>query len=1052
MTEGFRRVGKRLDFVYYKQGNVYFHTGVENEKEVLTAAETWNRKGGYVFISGRPDESDFLSALTAFLEQYGKDCLLLWLENPESPWNLWRFHRIPLSSDTGGERYVKNGKEFCIGEYRIFLPGESRLTLEAETGTLYWKSDRFHGLFETPGITLTGIGTVSIALTGEKAGTLQADFLLPKFTGANPLEQIGAGIRYYASREQEPYSMTAVVLNPRQQLVLHGCFQLEKPPEQGCLCYFDVVQDSSFDCDLATLYGHSVSAWIDGSLTAEEEKPGLSFAKGIRWFYREGEQLCAKEDYYLTYTGAFLIKVESDIEERILGGMLGTEYISLQSGEAKLVFHPNHPSFASLDASGKRLEILATTAWVSFAPVERGGGKLCYYSQPPKSALYGQEGASSGALNFLELPAVFLAEEKIFPWIPYLRFSESNQDQELLKRMELECLAPERAACLLDVTFKHSTISDGKKIGTTPQGLMVSMQGNRWEWLAAANNRDSDMPDSRLIALSERLQIEFQSSRLFLPVSARQRLMDHLQGLHVQFLVEDWTFYADFEHWREGKADDSNTVILFKYLTDRSVDEMMGDQRTWNFPELSEGAAEAYAAAKVCCFDRDQKVLPLYRNFYRMIMDRSWCGILILNCPLSCAAMPDELKLLIMDLKEDELYGHHIGIHANEVCLAGETLIMKRSRYFGLVDYQNRDAIVNEGAQEKPYDFLTKRIVLEIKNSTIHTFASESELMLNRLFDVPVQKVGNTAGNCLTLDGSYQKTDGVGQYVFGLRECSEFLFRKSMLKSVEITAVRMNAEDAEDGMAGRFFLNGRFRFAEPVNCDLFAYGRTEKTGDDGYLVFQGLLIELSCKKGSAVTKKVFSVLYEGVSFDSQSSAPRKRSMPTCLPASLEKIIRYEKEAKTPKTLGYRTITCPVEQGTIDSLWYGIVWKLSLGGLGENAGGADFALKLLCAWGMPKEGEEEPPVYIGVKMPGMSEYGFGVNLQGFVKLDFKSIELLTYEKEGGVDYQLCFRNFSLQALGMTFPPGKNNIYLFGEDGKKIGWYAAWQEDERSDAKE
>ena len=106
------------------------------------------------------------------------------------------------------------------------------------------------------------------------------------------------------------------------------------------------------------------------------------------------------------------------------------------------------------------------------------------------------------------------------------------------------------------------------------------------------------------------------------------------------------------------------------------------------------------------------------------------------------------------------------------------------------------------------------------------------------------------------------------------------------------------------------------------------------------------------------------------------------------------------------------------------------------------------LELLYAWGVSGE-DGKLPVYVGVRIPGISDYGITFDLQGFVKLSFQSIQLLVYEDEAGGkrDYQLCFRNFSLQALGLTFPPGKNHMYLFGKDGAKLGWYAAYQEEEK-----
>jgi hypothetical protein len=89
--------------------------------------------------------------------------------------------------------------------------------------------------------------------------------------------------------------------------------------------------------------------------------------------------------------------------------------------------------------------------------------------------------------------------------------------------------------------------------------------------------------------------------------------------------------------------------------------------------------------------------------------------------------------------------------------------------------------------------------------------------------------------------------------------------------------------------------------------------------------------------------------------------------------------------------------------------------------------------------------------VGVKLPGAKDViGVSLPLQGVVKLGFKGIEMqVDNDAANGRTYTLVMRDFALRLLGLAFPPGYNDVILFGVPNQtsdpKIGWYMAYASD-------
>lgn len=1059
----FTRIQTAGGFTWYQCGKTVFGIAGLRQEESLTAEETWRiEAGSYLFLGEnlKTEESgQFFADAMRLIKSCGGRLLFGWICNPSAPLGQWQYQL--LLWERGGEdaHSFLTGREFDWQRYALFLPGGSRFVLEGEAAVRLKMGEKSHWL-RTPGLTLRGEGEPRLWLTGENAGIWEIDFVLPE--QEDVFAQIDAGVRYYSMSEGQPYSATAALFYPDQEIRLRGQLDFAKAPEEGMRFFFDEGASFEFPCEIPTLYGRRTYARMQfpvggaAAKSREEERPGLIFARGIRWFTSEEGKPGAACEYYLTYTGKFKLRMEETDaanDDRILCGRMGTEYLACgDDGFLPLRFYPGNPAYCGMAdeecgpdgmAEGKNgLTGLATTAWISFGAEEQ---TVDYYSTAAQTALYAVQEKTSELLDYLELPVAQLRGERAVPFLPVKRLTEKTVNEELLLGMELSGVLPMRAKILLNRENAIAGSRSGEQTAATPQGFLVGVTGNAWNWIKIASNAEGEAPDSVFAGISEELRMKFHDSRLFLAMADAAAIAAQLQQWKLDFAVGDWRFLVDEEHFRSGREDQSNTAIIFKYAKDKSIDELM-QETDFEGEAVAGNIRQIYQSAAAHVYDRDGNVLADYRNFYEMTHDRAFSGVLVLNCPLSVSQMPEELKLLLAGLKEDALYAHHMGVHANDLTVKDGVPVMKRSSYFGLVDYQDNEVLVNENTDSKDYDFLTKRVLLEIRNSVIVKFAAEAEVLINRLFDARAGAVTGEAGNCLVLDGSYQNCGGVGQYVFALQQNTVFALRGSMLENVEITAVRMKAGETDGMLTGSFGLTGELRFWRNAACDILAYGSCPDTGEDGYLAFAGLAIDMSIKQAGTGAKH-FTVRYETLTLDETQSILRRGSLPTCLPAHPQALMRYNLSEGAPKAFGYRSITCPVEQGEIKSQWYGLFFVIPLGSLGGNSAVAALELKLLCAWGMPGEGKEEPPVFVGISLPGLWADGITLSLQGILKLDFKSVELLVYHTDEKTDYQLCFRNFTLSALGMSFPPGKNNIYLFGEGGSRLGWYAAYQKEEK-----
>ncbi|MFF7777792.1 hypothetical protein ACFZCG_25690 [Streptomyces tanashiensis] len=522
-----------------------------------------------------------------------------------------------------------------------------------------------------------------------------------------------------------------------------------------------------------------------------------------------------------------------------------------------------------------------------------------------------------------------------------------------------------------------------------------------------------------------------------------------------------WPFRLSPDNWRES------TFLIVKFALGRSIAELAADVSTWAWPSAaSRTGRPADAQAAIRGVVEEARKAPAgspYASFLQVVDDPDWTGVLALSAEVPLDQLPDELQVLASGIDPARFAAHHFGLTLTPFRCEDGRLLFERSAMFGLIDYQNpEDQYFSENI---PYAFRVLQLTVGVRNSVVTTFTSRAELLVNRLFGAPAQLLPTTHGNNIVLDGALQRQqlpDGTTHdtYVFSTAEQNTFLLDGPVLGSVELLSTQLVTARASDPGSGRatvdavFRLAGNLRFYEPERFDPFCWG-VDAAGQDGYLRFGGLAITMSFDLGDPAGTTRFALQDGNLSFDAANSRPRDRSLAARFPIRLnglvatpdpELVTGAPPPPQTPADLGYVSATAPLDQAVLAQPWYGLDYTVDLGTLGALAGSRALAVQVLVAWS-PGAGDTAPGLYLGVRLPGADGLlGAGLPLQGVVTMGFRSVEFLVAEEPEERTYTLRLRDFALRLFGLAFPPGHNDVILFGNPDQggasKVGWYLAY----------
>ena len=532
--------------------------------------------------------------------------------------------------------------------------------------------------------------------------------------------------------------------------------------------------------------------------------------------------------------------------------------------------------------------------------------------------------------------------------------------------------------------------------------------------------------------------------------------------------IGEWTFRFSPESWSPPAGSTRPPCyVLVKFSNRRSIAQLVDDPAAWTWPEAAsrDGAAAAardvtrqITAARQAAKAGDSN----YDNFVRIVDDPDWAGVLVLSAELSLTGPADDIAVLRAGMDPGRFVAHHLGFATTQIRFEGGQPRFSPTPLFGLIDY--RSAEDPYFAAEADYAFRVSQLTVRIDKSAIVSRQCEAELAINRLFGSTCAVRPANRGANILLVGSYQEQrslrgTGSGRFVFANRD--RYLIELpegGALESVELGSVQLVAAGAQ----ASFHMSGRLRFFQAGAFDPFCWGpyytiAVEPELRDGGLQFSNLMLDM---RSSDAGKPVFSLRDQALTLDAASSAARPDSLVSRFPVRLQRLVTVPQAAAgetaaTPATLGYVNVGAPIKQGKLDVPWYGLVYRIELGSLGALASSPPLAMDILAAWS-PADSNDVPPIYLGTKLPGAdSRLGSALPLQGLLTLGFKSIEFLVHDPGDAVNtYTLCLRNFAVRLLGLSFPPGRNNIYLFGNPNQSgdqaVGWYAAYgAEDPPSD---
>ncbi|HEX3029745.1 MAG TPA: hypothetical protein VHT34_10680 [Clostridia bacterium] len=551
------------------------------------------------------------------------------------------------------------------------------------------------------------------------------------------------------------------------------------------------------------------------------------------------------------------------------------------------------------------------------------------------------------------------------------------------------------------------------------------------------------------------------------------------EGAYFELIISGWKFLLSPYHWFcDNRLSHQNTIMLMKF-NNSALDELIKDTAAWPWPDVAKinGSLEKTQDELRSIFDsakqsvaqaKENGTVSPYENFVNVITNPNWNGVLFLNCQVPLDQLPSQLQGIAVGIDTERFYAHHMGLNITPLSVENQTVQLGSTSSFGLIDYQDTDDLLL--AQDIEFDFKVLVLTILFENSCIKAFSCRVELLICKLFGDLVLLENSEHGNNLILEGVCQTENGKDFYSFRQTGTNLYQSENSALETIEILSTRyitLVPENAQSNIAAsRFTLGGNFYFTEIEGFDLFSFGlalNEESSGTirDGYLRFSEFTIDMSFDTTDPNQRKNFLTRASEISFELSQSISRDNGLYLKFPLTLTGMVESpvtsveddQPKGVSPKELGFSSIGAPLQQGALTSPWYGLVMDLDLGTLGSLAGDLGLKISLLAAW-CKTEPDNEPIVFVGMKFPGLSDLGVKLPIEGILSLGFRNIQFLSSETDKGRLYMLRLRQFGIRLLGLSFPPGNNDIYIFGnpdnQSNTKLGWYAAYSDGKDEDS--
>ncbi|MDQ3933511.1 MAG: hypothetical protein M3340_02645, partial [Actinomycetota bacterium] len=812
---------------------------------------------------------------------------------------------------------------------------------------------------------------------------------------------------------------------------------------------------------------------------------------------------------YLTFAGDWAIDVVDGGDDRseLLCGVNGLERLSFRpyvSGGAfdrlrfvpgRAAYAPRFPfaeaSIARLAGAGELLDDTHRTAWATVVPGD--ASEIAYLAQPASSPLYEvAPAAAEGDTTIFDwlststpLPS---AVGFALPFAPYAgvdaaaaRFPAGELplfETQVLAPARKELVKPSALARLRNARAARAAgaASEGSTTATTPQGFVVTLEGESYGTVTLAR---SSGPDLALEDVTPELQNLLQTNQLFAV------LVDpaNLGAFADSVTMSQWELAAPVGGG--STATDYRNVLILKFVEGTLEDRVRTPEKWIDAAEFSLLPSESgtpadvrlsglsqwlsdYVAAALAEADAGN---TLYADFATVARDPRWNGFLVLRANVT--GLPSQLQGLMAGIDVAQLNAHHFGATVTPVTPGTSGPTLGPSSLFGLIDYQLPDyrrSVASGGGPDLPiglpvagaYGFSVLQLQALFRNAALVDFRSRIQLTANELFGSAVSaaygSIGQAPATGVVLRGSYQSQGGKDAYVFEQDATTVFTLDDGVLPAVAVTRAQFDTlgetgSGAAATTVSRFLMWGALDFAELVDgagssFDALSFGSATGTPPASLgtgLAFSNLKIDMAFPTATPQAT-TFAFDASGLAFDLATSSPREGSAFQSLELQLDSFLAAP-AGKRPSDYGYLPVGSQLNTAPFDGPWYAVVYKLTLGSPGALVATAGFESRLLVGWA---PGGASYSVVTGILLPGAAPGAKLFSLQGVLKLSIASVQLLRQEVAGNPGreaFVIRLRGMGLKFLGVAkLPPGATiDLFLFGalEDGGSLGWYAGYR---------
>ena len=653
------------------------------------------------------------------------------------------------------------------------------------------------------------------------------------------------------------------------------------------------------------------------------------------------------------------------------------------------------------------------------------------------------------------------------------------------------------------------------RYATSPQGFLIKSDDADGAYLEVLMAQSSDaggkvLPfafgrdiEGQQTPIKPELTSALQTNQLFV-VAVNKTALEPFQNLAA---VAGWNMSAPVG---EGVTATSYRNVLIMKFCSGTVLDRVGNPNRWTGPEifsLVEGvdpsnAGIAYAGLSQWLSNYIQAGIKkasgpsadFYQNFACIAQDPDWNGVLVLESDLVASDLPAQIAGLAAGLDFTKFTTHHFGFTVSRVVAqTGRTPPLKMSgvsSFFGLIDYELPAYAQNLAAGVDPEipvsvptggDFQFSVLLLQVlfENAKPARFNSRVQLTVQSLFGSRViQSISNatpgrsdgtpTPANAVVLDGSYVAQSGAdstaSSYVFEQSKTTVFCLDSNVLRAVAFDRIQFNTL-TEDGTTttSRFLVWGALDFAalndaHDAGFDVLSFGSPPNTGELNLgtgLAFSNLSIRMSSPDATP-SVQTFVVDTANLVYNPDASSSRPASLFRDLGSQPKGFITAAGAGETPAGRGFLPVSTGLNLVALGTPWYGVVYRLTLGGPGALASSAGFASDLLLAWSPSSlAADSRPAVFLGLSLPGATPGAKLFSLQGVFKVAVGAITLIRQPVPGTTGATIesfCLRldDIGIKVLGIAkLPPDATiRFFLFGDPNGtgSLGWYAAYVADQ------